>query len=261
MPKPGSRSYAGRRLHVSAVTQICLTLLLYIAPAAARAQVPETVTPPPEYKIEIVLFENLQANRRNEDSGPPPPPPEPIDPATQDMPEDEFGTGQSSPTTAPDEGMADNEPPETREPVSLLFQPAEAEDLTGIAGALRRRSGYRVLAHESWIQAGFPRSSAPAVDLETVGRLRLRVELPPNEDPPASDWRATSTLWVGRYLHLDMDAALKTGDRSVQLVESRRMRIGEMHYFDSPRIGAIAIVVRWEPTDMDSSAATRDEAL
>jgi hypothetical protein len=39
------------------------------------------------------------------------------------------------------------------------------------------------------------------------------------------------------------------------------MRIGEMHYFDSPRIGAIAIVVRWEPTDMDSSAATRDEAL
>jgi len=249
---------AGRRSHACPGVRLWMILLLFTATAATRAQTPETLSPPPEYKIEVVLFENLQASARNEDPGPIPAPPEPPDPANLDLHGSESGPGESLMAGGSHQDSAEQQPPDVVEPVSLLFGPAEREDLNGIARALGRRPGYRVLAHESWIQAGFPRDSAPSVSLETVGRLRLRKELADRENPSPSDWHATGTLWVGRYLHLDMDAGLETGGRTVKMVESRRMRIGEMHYFDSPRIGAIAIVVRWEPNEVGDATAQQD---
>ncbi len=249
----------GRRSPACPGTQLCMILLLFAAPTATRAQTPETFPPPsPEYKIEVVLFENLQASARNEDPGPIPAPPGPVDPADLNLQDSGSRPEESLMAGGSDQDGAEEQPPEAVEPVSLLFESADREDLAGIARALRRRPGYRVLAHESWIQAGFPRNSAPSVDLGTVGRLRLRKELADREDSNTSDWHATGTVWVGRYLHLDMDAGLDTGGRTVQMAESRRMRIGEMHYFDSPRIGAIAIIVRWEPNAVGDTTAHQD---
>ena len=61
---------AGRRSHACPGVRLWMILLLFTATTATRAQTPETLSPPPEYKIEVVLFENLQASARNEDPGP-----------------------------------------------------------------------------------------------------------------------------------------------------------------------------------------------
>ena len=224
----------------------------------------QSLEPPmtPQYRVEIVLFENLQAAGRSEDPGPPLPPPEPIEDAYGDDPvsgEQDEGTEFKEDV---DEAPMDSPPgtPVSGESVTLRYEPAEPEELTGIARALRRRSGYRVLAHEAWLQPGFPRGEGPTVDLETVGRIRSRETdtLPEQTEPSA--WQANATLWTGRYLHLDLDAELEREARSVRLVESRRLRIGEMHYFDSPRLGAIAIVLRWEPIIADEALTDPPQA-
>jgi len=75
---------------------------------------------------------------------------------------------------------------------------------------------------------------------------------PPESEPPD----ASATLWLGRYLHLKIDADVTSESGAGQLHESRRMRSGEVHYFDSPRLGAIATVVPEDVTD--SATGTPD---
>jgi hypothetical protein len=249
-------------------------LLLWSAgsiPAGAQ----EATEPVPMYRVELLVFEMPGDARRPEDPGPPPLPPEPQLPVL-DPPVD--GGRQASPPAGPPPGQPEEIAgalPTTQEedPAAFFFEPVEPIDLDSMADALGRRDGYRVLVHEAWRQPGFARVDAMTLDLETVGRLRARMEFegalarglrPPAPESPvppvgtqdgapgsavddaapgAETLTATARLWRGRYLHLEIDTVLTRETRTMRLSESRRMRSGELHYFDSPNIGAIAVVV------------------
>jgi hypothetical protein len=250
------------------------------APAGAQETAPPAETEQlPLYRVEIVIFEQLQPPTRPEDPGlsPLPPLPPPID--------DEPGMpgifveqarplpqSASSETTPPGEASI-----EETEPEPFFFEPVDIEDLAEAAGKLDRRPEYRVLAREAWLQPGFPKDRSLPVDLETLARLRNLIAESDNErlpgltagreisrpDAPSrtlsqaeqTPLRASVTLWLGRYLHLEVVADVSTESGVRHLDESRRMRSGEIHYFDSPRLGAIAVVIPVDAPDPVSEVA------
>lgn len=110
--------------------------------------------------------------------------------------------------------------------------------LDGIRNALRQSSGYRVLFHRAWRQSATGRDTAvayPVSSLVTGGSRSVEGSI---------------RLVLERYLHLDvnlvqMSARGAGGPGSVpvhELREKRRIRSGELHYFDHPRFGMVAKV-------------------
>ncbi len=73
----------------------------------------------------------------------------------------------------------------------------------------------------------------------------------------------SATLWLGTYLHLDLDLEMETeilaqpfviraneageGAERFLLQQKRRVRRRQLHYFDHPKFGVIAQVSRYEP--------------
>jgi hypothetical protein len=248
-------------------------------PVAAQ-EVP--AEPLPSYRVEILVFEMTAGARRPEDPGRPPLPPEPepglLESLTGDI--ELAGPAPEAAEEAVEAGPEGMELGPEEAPETFFFEPVEPQDLGTMAAVLRRRSGFRVLAHEAWRQPGFPRNASKSVDLETVGRVRERIEYeaaleegirPPKPAVAAGTTAnttageemaepeslvATATLWRGRYLHLDIDTALSRGEFVMRLYESRRMRSGELHYFDSPDLGAIAVIV----PDEGETAEGEDES-
>jgi len=236
-------------------------------PATAQEEAPPARTEDFQlYRVEIVIFEQLQAPRHPEDPGRPPLPPEPVEEPTN-IP----GIVVEQAQPLPQSGLAEaGTPIEQMEPEPLFFEPVDLQDLADVARTLDRRADYRVLLREAWRQPGFPKEQSRPVDLETLARLRdlitdtagnaLSSSRVPTSDPPpvpsgdmpppeTEPLDASATLWLGRYLHLTIDADLTTESGVGHLHESRRMRSGEVHYFDSPRLGAIATVVPEDVTD------------
>lgn len=256
---------------------VVLSLLSWTIATPARAQDPGIEEQLPSYRVEVLIFQMPGASRRPEDPGTPPLPPEPELPVfdlLQDGTDDPVAVEEP---TRDEIAVADEVSPD---PASFFFEPVEREDLLGMAGKLGRRTGYRVLFHEAWRQPGFPRNDSMTLDLDTVGRLRNRIEYeealaqglrPPAPEPdpapglpqdaqaadgppPAETLTATVRLWRGRYLHLDIETALTRDTLAMRLSESRRMRSGELHYFDSPNIGAIAVIVPYEESPAEGEA-------
>jgi hypothetical protein len=219
----------------------------------------------PRYRVEILIFENLQSPPHPEDPGRPP-----IPEGLSTVPGIFVEQAEPLPQSAPAAGEPLTEPPEP-ETTPIFFEPADMQDLADIASTLDRNPGYRVLAHESWRQPGFARDQAGPVDLETVTRLRTittesgGVPIRPAASAvtgvsPDKPLVATVTLWLGRYLHLVVDAESFTASGPGHLSESRRMRSGELHYFDSPRLGAIAIVVPEETANDVAEDSSPEDA-
>ena len=97
----------------------------------------------------------------------------------------------------------------------------------------RLRSAFRVLVAGSWHQP-LPSRSAPQPLLVQVGT-------------PDAEGRFAIEGWLsvvaGRYPHLDYELQYRLPDGGVAvLVEERRMRDGEDHYFDHPVAGILARV-------------------
>ncbi|MBT8131567.1 MAG: peptidoglycan binding protein CsiV [Gammaproteobacteria bacterium] len=89
------------------------------------------------------------------------------------------------------------------------------------------------ILHYGWRQPGIDRDDAPEVNL--AGSRRGA--------------RATGTvrLSVERFLRLELDLEMDPGSGiRYTLDQSRRMRSGEIHYFDHPQFGVIALVSRAE---------------
>jgi hypothetical protein len=144
--------------------------------------------------------------------------------------------------TAPPE-----EPAAGREPALPFYEAAEDFALSDIADRLRRRAGYRLLLHQAWIQPGFDRASAAPVDLDLLARGAVVGERAALADEE-TQLSASATFYRSRYLHLALNAELADRPDS-RIRERRRMRIGELHYFDAPRLGAIATVSRFAASD------------
>jgi hypothetical protein len=124
---------------------------------------------------------------------------------------------------------------------SLHWLPARSHTLAQEVARLERRGGYEVLFHQRWIEVLPPRR-APRPILIQAGAT-------PGGAARLEGWLQVTS---GRYLHFDaelwyQDDADDAGtDRYMVLRESRRMRNGELHYLDHPKLG---ILVRTGPME------------
>jgi hypothetical protein len=137
------------------------------------------------------------------------------------------------------------------------FRLLESEELqlNDAYSRLQRLDAYTPLLHGGWIQDGLPENQARPFDIAYLGTFN-----------PAG----TIRLHVSRFLHLSLDmdyrptalqraarpaddsqsfglSELSLGPRHV-LATSRRVRSGELNYFDHPYFGLIVVVTPYEPT-------------
>lgn len=121
----------------------------------------------------------------------------------------------------------------------------DAYQLGGIAAAMHRSRRYAPLLHLAWEERVAGRSDARPV------------ALPDSRARAGGDYvTGTARVGLGRYLHLDLDLTLHESDvrftsaggtpvetaPEYRLQESRRMRSKELHYFDHPLFGVLAII-------------------
>jgi hypothetical protein len=125
--------------------------------------------------------------------------------------------------------------------------PRGQRSLQAIADALQRSGAYDVLLHTAWRQSGLDRTLAQPYTVPG-GTRRSGYLL-----------EGTIRLVRERFLHLDIDLllskpqaafipgqAMDMPDPVYELKETRRVRRGELHYFDNPYLGVIAQVVAYE---------------
>ncbi len=128
--------------------------------------------------------------------------------------------------------------------------------MKGITRALENSRDYEVLYHRAWRQLAYDKRNSVAYPVET--------EI---ENGKQKSVRGRVRLIRERFLHLDVDLFLMAlqGQASAspdnripqfQLNEKRRIRSGELHYFDHPRFGMIARVTPYRPAG--SPAETPD---
>jgi len=198
------------------------------------------VAAPPVYDVEIIIFRN----NANSDAG-------------------EQWTAPASGELSPARVFSQDEFTELS---PSLYQ------LGGVRGGLRNSSGYTVLLHRAWRQVGYDAAHAipyPIHSLAENGRDSIE---------------GSVTLVRERYLHLDVDLQLMTAGRAAptqyadsqggspafRLQEKRRVRSRELHYFDHPRFGMIAMVTPYdapeeepepEPADTTAEPESVDEPV
>ncbi|MFM1885140.1 MAG: hypothetical protein RL026_297 [Pseudomonadota bacterium] len=116
----------------------------------------------------------------------------------------------------------------------LEVLPPDRRRLAGAAARLAKDGGYRVVAHQAWIQTASPYNSGLALPLADVGLARPGLA-------------GQVLVERGQYLHLGVTLVLDApqGGKYV-LQDTRRVRTGERHYFDHPAFGVIATVTPLE---------------
>jgi hypothetical protein len=132
---------------------------------------------------------------------------------------------------------------------------------------------YDPLLHVGWTQVGSPQTDTPPIPLTAFGT-------------PPDGFEGSFTLYLGRYLHLVVDLAmdapvaeyefivddepayvftdtrpqsedfpqLREGPVRYRLNEDRIVKNGETRYFDHPKFGVVAKVVRVEDLEDDEAA-------
>lgn len=158
--------------------------------------------------------------------------------------------------------------PDWSEAVSLRPQPPAADPLQPYSllpkaewrlnaefNALRRsRDGFEPLFHQAWRQQVATSRNAERLYL---GPNRVR-----NSDTLPPPFEGLIKISVSRYLHVDLDILLRGANNnlpfntlealpsptrgSIRFHATRRMRSGELHYIDHPRMGALIMISRVE---------------
>ncbi len=116
-----------------------------------------------------------------------------------------------------------------------LIEPMGSESLSlkDVARRLTRSGRYTPLTHQGWRQPTMDKTLAlpVTIDSESV--------------------RGTIRLYVARYLHAEAHLVFENpsaaGEAQFELKESRRMRSGELHYFDHPVFGMLLRATPYEP--------------
>jgi hypothetical protein len=117
--------------------------------------------------------------------------------------------------------------------------------LNDVAGALQRSGAYRVLAHRLWRETAYDSKSAVPYELYTTQGGSRTLE-------------GSIKLIRERYLHLDIDLTLSASGSLYRLDEMRRIRSGELHYFDNPHFGVIARVTPYGAVETPPEDAAGD---
>jgi hypothetical protein len=127
----------------------------------------------------------------------------------------------------PDNAPAAAAPAEDAVEVTL----APTGKLNSAAAKLRARtSGFRVLAHVAWTQAPTGWKSRKGVSATQLGL--------------ASDISGKVSFERDQYLHLGVDLTVEDGGRRYRINEMKQVKIDQIHYFDHPSVGVLAIVTR-----------------
>ena len=158
-----------------------------------------------------------------------------------------------------------------------IFLTEDEFTMHDVARQLVLLDAYEPMMHVGWTQAGFPLQDTDALDLAVFG-----------EPPIGLD--GSFTLYLARYLHLvvdlSMDAPVEVieftfdddssyeledtapldGPVRYRIQEDRIVKNGEIRYFDHPKFGVVAKVVRVEEPEDDSTLdddgdGTASEAL
>jgi hypothetical protein len=174
--------------------------------------------------------------------------------ARQDRPAGAPASAQDADTAA---GTADGEP---EEPVFRFMPlPEEALQLKDLYRRLAGTNGYEPLLHVAWQQPGYEPADARPLDLSRLAELPERL-------------RGEARLYRSRFLHLELQLELLSAPRGdlpargtqqplpqaggmaegeplaalapdvYRLSERRKLRSGELHYYDHPRYGVVAKV-------------------
>jgi hypothetical protein len=135
--------------------------------------------------------------------------------------------------------------------------------MDSIRSTLAALPGYAVLFHRAWRQLPYDRENAVDYPVHTFS------------DNGRDSIEGTVTLIRERYLHLDMDLLLMSAGSSApvqysdgpgsvpayRLSEKRRIRSGELHYFDHPRFGVIARVTPYASPEQPVAPPEDEEVL
>lgn len=251
---------------------LCLATLA-AAVAAAPAAAPAPDAPPPDwFEVELIVFRHTGPDQSPTESWPDAPGRPMVDTALE-------------PT------------PTTSEPIPFMALPPEKSRLVKEWEALRKSSRFEPIAYFAWVQPPFERAAAPAVRVASPAPSPLDPALlPPSagaEPPPPpfgggsalafepavptlpplrTPLDGTATLGLQRYLYLTLDLVLLPTDMPTEfaplpegtsfggfrLTETRRMRSKELHYFDHPLFGVVALVTpRAAPGGDASRSASR----
>ena len=235
------------------------------------------------YSVEVIVFtyeEDVYTG--SEVFLPDEPPPDPFDQVEDDGDIPVFTDTDPAPVTAEAEGpgpywlvvpassgreFASRPVPQDAHPFRLALL---GEDESMLGDALRKfelLAAYETLLHVGWTQPAYDQETTPPIDLSTFGTLPEGLS-------------GSFTLYLSRYLHLVVDVTLDApgseqftgsepeysfGDRFRRAAAPRpvRWRIGEdrifkngdLRYFDHPRFGILAKVVRVDVADADDGSA------
>jgi hypothetical protein len=181
------------------------SVLLFLIAGLLAAASPALLAQDNRYQIEIIVFEHLQLGGDNE--------------VWVEQPERPDWQGAVQ-LAGGGEGAG-----------GYLPLSAARQRMQGVYRVLRSSGEYRPLLHLTWEQPGLTPARARPVLLPSDSEL---IE-------------GTVKLRRTRYLHVDLDLMYVLGSgpgNYVRLVEERRVKLNELHYFDHPLFGAIVQVTR-----------------
>jgi len=204
---------------------LCSLLLVIIAVVLAPAVIAAPDDLNREYEIELLIFRNLV----------------------------KADGGEIWPVDYSDwfEEAADSEQPDIPARATANWLPKARFRLTAQRNALARSAPYRPIAHFAWRQSVTDRQRAKPVEVPSG-----------NRNPERAYVDGLVRVSVERYLHLDLNLrlhlpaatteanSLEYGVPEIRLRQRRRMRSKELHYFDHPRFGVIALITPYEPVEV-----------
>ncbi|MDH5303250.1 MAG: peptidoglycan binding protein CsiV [Gammaproteobacteria bacterium] len=230
-----------------------LLLLATLLPALATAQDELLDEEPAEirlYSVEVIVFTYADGGSPGSEIFLP----DPIEPAP-----DEAGLiGELAvvPLQRRDPGYVDNAP---------ILLPEDQLSMRDVFEKLQRLDAYEPLLHFGWTQPGLPQDETVAVPLSALGQLPAGLE-------------GSFTLYLGRYLHLVVDLALTEPATAAEYVdqsgairefeyslppldgpvrfrirEDRILKSGDIRYFDHPKFGVVAKLLRVESVNQQAS--------
>ncbi len=148
-----------------------------------------------------------------------------------------------------DEPNALTEEDGSEQPVA--FMPLRAEDrrLREVERRLHAPD-YELLLSAAWRQPGFGVRRAKRVYLSDVDPALEMTDLSvaglSDQDASVSavipSVEGVVAIKVSRLLHVDVDFIFQAGETTVRLMETRRLKLREIHYFDHPLFGVIVMV-------------------
>jgi len=113
---------------------------------------------------------------------------------------------------------------------------------------LRRSRDFRPLLHLGWTQE--------ALDPERAGWVPVNGQA---ED--GTMIRGYARLAVSRYLHLRFELEAEIPDKGTfRIEESRRMKSGDLHYFDHPEFGALVTIIPEPPPPPPPPVTTGEDS-